>query len=467
MRTNAMTMKQLFSTGLVLLTATTGNVMAQKQLPPEGGTPKDFVLPESITFSLENGLQATLIPYGVLPKVTVRAVIRAGNINEGPNEVWLADLLGDFLEEGTSTRDARTIAEEAARMGGEIGVGVSEDQTTVSSSVLSEFGPEIVGLIADVVRNPALPESEIQRLRNDRIRELNIQMSDPNSISLQRFRSLLYPDHPYGRLFPTEEMLKSYTIQQVRTFHEANIGAARTHIYVAGRFDAREMESAVRQSFSDWKQGAEPLVMIPSPYSAREIHILNRPGAPQSTVYLGLPTIDPSHPDYRPLLVMNAILGGSFMSRITSNIREDKGYTYSPGSSVSSRYRDAYWQQYASITTDVTGAALHEIFFEIKRLQDEPPGEEELKGVQNYLAGIFVLQNSSAAGLINLLSFIHLHGLPGSYLSEYVRTIYAVTPQDVQRLAREYLDTNKMILVIAGDRKTLEKQAKPFGRIVP
>ncbi|MDH4071315.1 MAG: insulinase family protein, partial [Ignavibacteria bacterium] len=173
------------------------------------------------------------------------------------------------------------------------------------------------------------------------------------------------------------------------------------------------------------------------------------------------------HPDYRPLLVMNALLGGSFMSRITSNIREDKGYTYSPSSSVSSRYRDAYWQQFASITTDVTGAALHEIFFEIKRLQDEAPGEDELKGIQNYLAGIFVLQNSSPGGLINLLSLIHLHGLPASYLSEYVRTIYAVTPQDVQRLAREYLDTNNMMLVIAGDRKTLEKQVAPFGRIVP
>ncbi|MDH4071166.1 MAG: insulinase family protein, partial [Ignavibacteria bacterium] len=334
-------MTRLLSIGMVLMTATTGTIMAQKQTPPEGGTPKDFVLPESITFSLENGLQATLIPYGALPKVTVRAVIRAGNINEGPNEVWLADLLGDFLEEGTTTKDARTIAEEAAGMGGEIGVSVSEDQTTVSSSVLSEFGPEIVALIADVVRNPALPESELQRLRNDRIRELSIQMADPNSIALQRFRSLLYPDHPYGRLFPTEEMLKSYTIGQVRQFHQANIGAARTHIYVAGKFDAREMENAIRKAFSDWTRGSEPLVMVPSPRSAREIHILNRPGAPQSTVYLGLPTIDPSKPDYRPLLVMNALLGGSFMSRITSNIREDKGYTYSPSSSVSSRYRDA------------------------------------------------------------------------------------------------------------------------------
>ena len=467
MQTKALTMTRLLSIGMVLMTATTGTIMAQKQTPPEGGTPKDFVLPESITFSLENGLQATLIPYGALPKVTVRAVIRAGNINEGPNEVWLADLLGDFLEEGTTTKDARTIAEEAAGMGGEIGVSVSEDQTTVSSSVLSEFGPEIVALIADVVRNPALPESELQRLRNDRIRELSIQMADPNSIALQRFRSLLYPDHPYGRLFPTEEMLKSYTIGQVRQFHQANIGAARTHIYVAGKFDAREMENAIRKAFSDWTRGSEPLVMVPSPRSAREIHILNRPGAPQSTVYLGLPTIDPSKPDYRPLLVMNALLGGSFMSRITSNIREDKGYTYSPSSSVSSRYRDAYWQQFASITTDVTGAALHEIFFEIKRLQDEAPGEDELKGIQNYLAGIFVLQNSSPGGLINLLSLIHLHGLPASYLSEYVRTIYAVTPQDVQRLAREYLDTNNMMLVIAGDRKTLEKQVAPFGRIVP
>jgi len=465
MQTRALNlMTGLFLAGAIPLA---GPALAQKQTPPEGSTPKDFVLPEKRVFSLDNGLSATMVPFGSLPKVTVRAVIRAGNINEREDEVWMADLVGDYLEEGTLTRDAQTLAREAASMGGELAVAVTEDRTTVSGNVLSEFGPEIVALIADVLRNPAFPDSELARLRNDRIRDLNIQKADPNTLALQKFRALLYPDHPYGRLLPKEEQLSHYTLPQIRAFYSSNVGAARTHIYVAGKFDPGAMERAIRTAFDGWDRGPDPLIMAPHPAQAHEVHIIDRPGAPQSTVYLGLPTIDPSQPDYRPLLVMNALLGGSFMSRITSNIREDKGYTYSPSSSVSSRYRDACWQQFASITTDVTGPALKEIFVEINRLRKEPPPEEELRGIQNYLAGVFVLQNSSPAGIINQLSFLDLHGLPDSYLTEYVQTILAVTPEEVSRLAATYIDPEKMFLVIAGDRKTLVKQVAPFGPLVP
>jgi predicted Zn-dependent peptidase len=163
---------------------------------------------------------------------------------------------------------------------------------------------------------------------------------------------------------------------------------------------------------------------------------------------------------------MNALLGGSFMSRITSNIRENKGYTYSPGSSVSARYRDAYWVQFASITTEVTGPALKEIFYEINRLQSEPPTTDELRGIQNLVAGIFVLQNSSSSGIINLLSFNNLHGLPDAYLTEYVKTIHSVTPEDVRQLAADLLREDEMRIVIAGDEKKLVKQVAQFGRVV-
>jgi len=459
------TKNSLLLIGIVMIMTTES--FTQKQSPPEGSKPKDFVLPPKTTLTLENGLHATLVPYGSLPKVTLRAVIRMGNINEAADEVWLSDLVGDFLEEGTLTRTSKQLAEEAARMGGEIGVSVGDDQMSVTGSVLSEFGPAMVTLIADVIRNPAFPESELDRLKNDRIRDLSIQKADPNAITNERFRSLLYPDHPYGRVFPPEELLRGYTIQQVRNFYAGNAGGARTHMYVAGKFDAPRIEEAIRTSFGGWERGVEPLVNIPKPRSTREIHIIDRPGAPQSTVYIGLPTINPGDNDYRRLLVMNALLGGSFMSRITSNIREDKGYTYSPGSSVSARYRDAYWVQFASITTDVTGPALKEIFFEIDRLQSEPPTTEELQGIQNYIAGIFVLQNSSPSGIINLLSFNNLHGLPETYLTEYVKTIYAVTPEEVRQLAARHIREEEMQIVIAGDKKKIEKQVAQFGRVLP
>ena len=169
------------------------------------------------------------------------------------------------------------------------------------------------------------------------------------------------------------------TAVQVRAFYDANVGAARAHLYVAGRFDPAAMEAAVRDAFGGWKAGTPVSFAPPSPRTARAIHLIDRPGAVQSTIVIGMPVIDPTNPDYVPLLVTNTLLGGYFSSRITSNIREAKGYTYSPFSQVSVRYRDAYWAQNADVTTNVTGPSLKEIFYEIDRLQGEPPSADELK----------------------------------------------------------------------------------------
>ena len=466
MQTNSLSNRftGIFITGLMMLIPLLS--FTQQQTPPEGSQPKDFVLPAKTTLTLDNGLRAVLVPYGSLPKVTIRVVVWTGSIDEAANEIWLSDLVGDLLKEGTVTKTSKQVAEEAARMGGEISVSSGDDQTTISGSVLSEFAPDMLALLADVVRNPRLPDSELERLKNDRIRDLNIQKTDPNAIANERFRSLLYPNHPYGRIFPPEEMLRGYTVQQVKTFYDANFGALRTHVYVAGKFDVAKMEKAIRDAFGTWEQGTERIRNIPNPASTRAVYLIDRPGASQSTVYIGLPTSNPINSDYRKLLVMNSLLGGSFMSRVTSNIRENKGYTYSPNSFVSARYRDAYWAQFASITTDVTGPAIKEIFSEIKRLKSEPPTTEELQGIQNYVAGIFVLQNSSPSGILNLLSFAEFHGLPDTYLTEYVKEVYSTTPEEIQMLAGLYLREDKMQIVIAGDVKRIEKQVSQFGKII-
>lgn len=442
-----------------------GIATGQRQSPPEGGTPKDFSLPTKTTFSLENGLSVTMVPFGSIPRVAIRAVVNTGAIHQSENQVWLADLVGAMMKEGTGKRDATAIARDAARMGGNISVSVSDDRTFLSGEVLSDFAPAMIDLLADVLCNPGFPATELERLRTDKLREFSIDKSDPANIALEKFRSVMYGAHPYGRLYPDESMLEGYSIQDVRAFYESNFGAARTQLYVVGIFDAREVEKAVRASFAAWKRGPASVANIPRSTTRREIHIIDRPGAPQSTVYMGLPTIHPADPDYRALLVTNALLGGSFGSRITSNIREDKGYTYSPQSSISSRYRDAYWVQTASLTTEVTGAALKEIFYEINRLQTELPSAEELKGIQNYLAGVFVLQNLTPNGIINQLSFLNLHGLPDSYLTEYVKAIHAVTPAQVRELTAKYIRDKEIVIVIAGDRKKIEKQVVPFGKI--
>jgi zinc protease len=456
----------LIAFATLAVAALPAGAQAPRETPPTPGAPKDFALAAVRTFALPNGLEVTMAPYGNTPKVAVRLVIQTGNIDETAETTWLADLTRDVMLEGTTTRTAQQIAEEAAQYGGAVAFNVGMNESSIGGDVLSEFGPNMVRLVADIARNPRFPETELARLKADRLRQITVAKSDQRQLANEKFLSVLYPNHPYGRMFPTESQVQGYTTDQVNAFHAANYGARRSHLYIVGRFDAAAMEAAIRQSLGDWQPGTEPVFTAPAPKTSRVIHVVDRPGAKQSRIYVGLPVVDPSHPDYVALRVTDALLGGSFGSRITSNIREHKGYAYSPFSTINPFLKNAYWAEIADVTTNVTGPSLKEIFLEIDRLQSEAPSAQELQAIQRYLAGIFVLQNSSRNGIINQLQFTELHGLGENYLRDLVRKIYAITPADVQRIAREYLKDDTMTIVIAGDRRVIEEQIKPFGSIM-
>ena len=430
--------------------------------PPAGGEPKDFTLPDKQHYALDNGLRVTLIPFGSIPKVTISARLMVGNLNDG-EDTWLADLTADLMEEGTTNRSAIEVAREAAEMGGDVSIGVGLDQTFVTGNALADFAPAMIGLVGDVLRNPAFPESEIERLHRDAIRNVEVALTNPNTMALVAFREALYGDHPYGRLYPSIEQIQGYDAAKIRSFFDANFGAQRTHVFVAGMFDEARVREAIEAAFGDWEAGPEPLVLPPEPAQERQyVDLINRADASQSNVYVGLPVIDPSHPDYVALQATNAILGGSFSSRITSNIREDKGYTYSPYSTVSTRRSDGYWAQVAAVTTDDTAPALKEIFFEINRLRDEPPSDEELTAIQNYMAGIFTLQNSTRDGIINVLNQVDLHGQEDSYLTEYVSRVYALDAETISKIATDYLRPEDMTVVVVGDRARVGESLVPY-----
>lgn len=435
---------------------------SKKETPPQGGPPKAFTVPAHETYTLPNGMQVTLVRYGNLPKVTVSLAIRAGNINEPQGMPGLADLMGRLMQEGTTSRSAQQIAEEAANMGGALNIGVGPDESDVSIDVLSEFGAKAAALVADVAEHPSFPESELPRLKNDAQRQLAIAKSVPQNIALEKFRKVLYGDHPYGIVFPTQESIEKTTVERVKKFYEENFGAARAHLYVAGRFDEAAMKKAVEDSFGKWEKGPDPVTDVPKVKPEHVLEVTDRPGAAQSTLILGLPVPGATSPDNIQLTVTNALLGGSFGSRITSNIREQKGYTYSPFSQISRRYHDAYWAESADVTTKFTGPSLKEIFGEIERLQKEPPGEAELKGIETYLGGIFVIQNSSRGALIGQLRYVDLQGLGDDYLKTFVQKVNAVTPAEVQEMTKKYIKPDEMTIVVVGDKSKISDQLTAF-----
>ncbi len=450
-----------------MLSALSSDAFAAKETPPQGPPPKPFHLPATTDFSLPNGMRVTLAPYGIVPRLAVRAYVRAGGIDESAEHVWLSKLTAGLMKEGTRTRSASQVAREAAEMGGQLEIDAGADFTSVGGVVLSDFGPRFIALLADVLGNPGLPASEVPRLKTDLLRELAMDRSEPGALARERFLATMFPNHPYGRTFPSESQLKGYTVEDARAFYGANFSASRTHLYVAGKLEG-DLRRAAEEAFGAWAKGSPAPDSPAHPVKARSFQFIDRPGAEQSNLLLGVPVAEPSSPDYIKLDVMNSLLGGSFVSRITSNIREQKGYTYSPFSQISTRPHLAYWVQSADVTTTVTGPSLKEIFYEIGRLRQEPPPAGELKGIQNYLAGLFILRNTiSPDAVIGQLHFVDSQGLDRSYLSTYVSKVMEVTPAAVQGMAETYIVPSKMTIVVVGDRARIAEQLKPYESPAP
>ena len=432
--------------------------LAQAYPPqPSAGTTRPFRLPPVETFRLANGMQVTLVPYGLAPKTLVSLRVEAGNLNDGAN-VWLADLTGDMLREGAGGRSAAEIASAAASMGGQLGIGVQQLQTSIGLSVLSEHAADAIRLIADVAMRPDFPAAELERVRQNLARNAAVARSQAQPIADAVFARAYYGDHPYGRMFPTEQQLAGYTLADVRRFHAENFGARRARLYIAGRFDSAQVRRAVEAAFGSWQAGPERLRLPATPRPGPQLLLVNRAGAPQSTIRIGFPAPAAGAEGDIQMRVMNALLGGSFTSRITQNIREDKGYTYSPSSGIQFRGGDALWAFEADVTTNDTGAALREVFSEIGRLQQEAPPAVEASGMGTWLAGSFILQNGSAAGLVNSLANRDLNGLPANWLETYVPSVLAVSADQIRAAAAQRLPLERMTVVVVGDLATIRPQ---------
>ncbi len=429
-------------------------------LPPP---PPARILPRNEQH-LPNGMRATFVHAGAVPMTSVRLVLRTGSADVPTGEKWLDRFIHDYLSEGTETLDAGAFADALAGLGGRLTVDADEHSTVLRTEVLAERAPEAIALLAEVARHPRFPADAADRLRADLRRSLDLALAQPQYMTFAAFRNAIYgDDHPYGRVIPDPAAFEAFDDARARAFWTAETGAQRALLLVGGVFDEDATVRAWHDAFGDWTAGALPVERAASPRQARTMRLLDRPGAEQSTVYIGRTVPDPTHPDYVALEVTNMLLGGSFHSRITMNIREAKGYTYSPHAFVSSRPHDAYWVEVADVTTAVTGAAVGEVLHEVERMRAEAPDSDELIGIQNYASGNFVIRQATPGGILDHLEFLDLHRLDERYSATYVDRVRAVTPDEVRRMAQKYLGTDGMTIAVTGDRTTIDEQLAPFG----
>lgn len=434
--------------------------------PPEAGPVPEFEGPVPERRVLANGLTVFAIEKRGLPLVAVSVVVRSGSAQDPKGEPGLAGFLGDMLKAGTTTRSATQLADEIETLGTELAVSFDEDSASVSTTMLRENFGAAFDILADVVQNPALAPQEIERVRGQRLAALTQERDSPPRIARRTLHEVVYGDHPYGHVvLGSPEAVKKITRQSLRAYFEQNFRPHNAAVVVVGDLSSEEAFAEVQKRFGAWKGTGEPTPAPPAPQDGKaRVILVSRPEAPQSQLILGHVGVPRSHPDYFPLVLANAILGGQFNSRINMNLREAKGYTYGASSSFEFGRAAGPFTMQTSVRTEVTLPAIKELLAEMERIRTGDITEAELQDAKNNytlsLPGYF----QSVSAIAGIMGNIFVFDLPLDYYRALPERMRAVTVESARRVAKEHLAPERLSIVVVGDSAKIAGELEQLGR---
>jgi zinc protease len=438
-------------------------------LPLVGSAPvPDF--PDVQRATLSNGLEVVLAQRSDLPLVRMQLLVDAGFAADPATRPGLASMTATMMDEGTDSRSSLEISEELALLGASIGSGANLDLSTVSLSALKDNLDPSLDLFVDVVRNPSFPESELERLRRQRLAGIQQEKAQPMGMAMRALPPLLYgAGHAYSQPLTgsgTVASVEAMTRQDLQGFHETWYTPDNATLVVAGDVTLAELVPQLEAAFGSWERGSVPaknLAVVAQP-SAAEVFILDKPGAPQSVI-LAAQLIPPTaNPDEVAFQTMNTVLGGAFISRINLNLREDKHWSYGAFSFAWDAAGQRPFVVYAAVQTDKTAESLQEIQNEVEAIRGPRPiTEDELtKAVDNLslsLPGSWETINAVSGSLAEIVQF----GLPDDHFDTYADAIRGVTSEQASAIAGQFLDPDRMVWVVVGDRAEIEEKIRELG----
>ncbi len=437
-----------------------------RRRPPAPGAGLSVAVPPPVAFTLPNGLTVVLSERPALPIVAAALVVKTGSDANPIDRPGLANFAVAMLDEGTTSRSALQLADELAQIGATLETVSTMDASQVRVRVLKRHLAAALGILADVVRNPAFPSDEVERQRGQRLAQLVQQRDNPSVVAANAMAAALYgPKHPYGYAeLGTEAANKAITRDDLVAFWKTAFVPNNAALVVAGAVGVGELRPLVEMTFGGWQPGAPARAPVgpPEPTRARVV-LVDRPGAAQTQLRVATIGAARSTPDYPVLEVLNGALGGLFSSRLNLNLREAHGYTYGAYSTFQYRRAPGPFFVATGVRTDATGASVSEILKEIRRIADEPLTGEELRlareSLVRSLPGLFETSPQAAATLASLF----IYDLGFDYVTKFARAVEAVTAEAVQAAARRYLAPDRMIVVAVGDRATVEPQLRRLG----
>jgi zinc protease len=433
---------------------------------PAPAAPRDYHFPRFEQRTFGNGLRLVVAPVTKLPLVTAVAIVEAGATCEPAGKEGVATLTAQMLLEGAAGLDGAALAERFERLGASVEAYADWDIAAVTLSSMSERLPEALALVRDLLRAPEFPAREVARLREERLAELLQQLAEPRGLADEQFARAVY--EPRARYaLPADgdtSTVHALTVDDVRTFYAARYQPSATTLVFAGDVTMAQASALVESLFGDWVGEPAPSneTAPDAALEGRLLRVVAKADAPQSEVRVGHAGLSRSAPDYFDVLVMNAVLGGLFSSRINLNLREAHGYTYGAFSAFEWRRGAGPFVVHTAVKSDVTGEAVREILSEIDRMRHEEISPDELTLATSYLDGVFPIRYETTSAIAGALANLIIHGLPEGYYDQYRAHVRGVTTAGVLRAAQRHLHPDRLRIVVVGDPALV---AGPLGDI--
>jgi len=436
-----------------------------KDLPPYGPE-KPLQVPAVHAAKLDNGLAVLLVSEPGFPKVAFTVAAHGGLAADPADRPGISELLSKTIDQGTRTRNAKQLAQELQNAGGDLSANFDKDSVGISTVVLSSKVDSALGVLADILQNASFPDSEVTLAKRNLTDSLEQEESEPSFLARRAMGKVLFADHPYHVISPTKESIAAATPADLRQVFSQRFRPDRMVLVAVGDFQNEKMMEIIKAKLGAWKASSQPAVTAPpQPTKAPEhaVFLVARPGSIQTTLELG--TLGPreDEPDYAATEVANALYGGLFGSRLVTNIREDKGYTYSPYSYVRTFQLTGQIITHADVRNEVTGPSLNEMVYELNRLATTSPTGEELANAKRYLVGTEALRLQGRGSLANQLATLWIDGLAPEQISIYGQKVAATTEADVNAAARKYFPAYRAGIVAVGEEKVVREALAPLG----
>jgi len=439
-------------------------------VPPRVGPLPALEAPEPVCFSLSNGLGVVAVRRTVAPIVAVSVVIRSGSDGDPPGMSGLGAATADMLDEGAGARDALKLAEDLEQLGADLWLGCGRDGSQLSLQVPTSGFSAALGLAADVLLRPRLTAEDWTRVRGDRLTAVVQRRDQPETVASVVGDRVFFGDaHPYG--LPVdgfEATVQRITVDDIRRFHDTYYRPSNGSLVVSGDFDPAALRDELEAALGAWAPGPPPpATPTPALPAAPRLVLVDRPGAPQSVVRLLAPGVDRLSPDRPTLSMLNAILGGSFTSRLNFNLREQKGYTYGAHSSFSFLRRPGAFSARAAVFTEVTDAAIAEFLSELRGMRENPVTDAERTKARAMLLDRVAEGLATTGGIAATFGEINLYGLPLDEPQRFIAALERASAADLDRLARTYVNPDQACIVVIGDRAAIEPALRARGLPAP